>query len=68
MYTEFTAQSVYHQQERELAERLERRRIAAERATAQLPGGRLELMARLARQARATRAVAGRTHPTPAAG
>ncbi|MET0449680.1 MAG: hypothetical protein ABW004_14790 [Aeromicrobium sp.] len=66
MFTDFTAQSTYNQQERELTARLERRRIAAERATAQLPGGRLELIARLARQARATRAVAG--HPTPAAG
>jgi hypothetical protein len=66
MYTDFTAQSDYQQQERELTERLERRRVAAERATAGLPGGRLELMARLARQARATRAVAH--HATPAAG
>ncbi|MCW2841545.1 MAG: hypothetical protein JWR55_3028 [Aeromicrobium sp.] len=66
MYTDFTAQSDIQQQERELTARLERRRIAAERATAQLPGGRLELIARLARQARATRPGAGR--PTPAAG
>lgn len=66
MFTDFTAQSTYQQQERELTARLERRRVAAERAAAQLPGGRLELIARLARQARATRAVAHR--PTPAAG
>jgi hypothetical protein len=63
MYTDFNAQSDYQQQERELAARLEHRRIAAERATQKLPGGRLELMARLARQARATRAVAHRAHP-----
>lgn len=66
MFTDFTAHSIHQQQERELAERLERRRVAAERAAAQLPGGRLELIARLARQTRATRRVAGR--PTPAAG
>jgi hypothetical protein len=66
MYTDFTAQSDYQQQERELAARLERRRLAAERATDQLPGGRLELMARLARQARAARTAGPRA--TPAAG
>jgi hypothetical protein len=60
MYTDFTAQSDIQQQERELTARLERRRVAAERAAAQLPGGRLELIARLARQARATRCVGGR--------
>lgn len=59
MYTELTAMSNYHQQEIELAERLERRRIAAERATAKLPGGRLELIARLARQSRRPRHATG---------
>lgn len=59
MYTDFYAMSDYHQHERELAERLERRRLVAERVTAKLPGGRLELIARLARESRKRRGVAG---------
>ena len=68
MYTDFIAQSDFQQHEHELANRLEQRRQAAERAVAELPGGRLELIARFAREARAKRPsrVAGR--PTPAAG
>lgn len=61
MYTELIAMSSYQQHERELAERLERRRVAAERATAKLPGGRLELIARLARESRRPRASRGVT-------
>lgn len=63
MYTDFNAMSDYQQHERELAERLERRRVAAERATAKLPGGRLELIARLARDSRRRRVVAGGVTP-----
>lgn len=59
MYTDFNAMSDYQQHERELAERLERRRVAAERATAKLRGGRLELIARLARESRRPRGVTG---------
>jgi len=60
MYTDFIAQSESHQQERELTERLERRRVAAERAVQEHGGERLALIAHLARQARATRTVAAR--------
>jgi hypothetical protein len=69
MYTDYIAQSDHQQHEHELAQRLERRRVAAERAVADLPGGRLELIARFAREARIKRAsspVGGRA--TPAAG
>lgn len=59
MYTDFNALSDYQQHERELTERLERRRVAAERATAKLPGGRLELIARLARASRERRNAPG---------
>ncbi|MCU1679104.1 MAG: hypothetical protein JWM93_3862 [Frankiales bacterium] len=53
MYTEFIAQSDYQQQERELTQRLERRRVAAERAVQQHGGERLALIAHLARKGRA---------------
>ncbi|MCW2787943.1 MAG: hypothetical protein JWQ91_1407 [Aeromicrobium sp.] len=59
MYNDFIAQVDTQQHERELTERLERRRIAAEHAV-QEHGGRLAFVAHLARQARATRAVATR--------
>lgn len=65
MFTDFTALSDYQQHERELTERLERRRIAAERATAKLLGGRLELIAKLAKESRRPRSVRG---GAPAAG
>ena len=68
MYTDFIAQSDFHQHEHELADRLERRRRAAERAVADLPGGRLELIARFAREARAKRPSRITGRPTPAAG
>ena len=52
MITEFTAQSIAQQQERELVRTLERRRVAAERAVAQHGGQRLALIAHLAREGR----------------
>ncbi len=52
MFTEFTTQPQVEQQERELALRLERRRIAAERAVQEHGGERLAVIAHLARQAR----------------
>ena len=64
MITEFTAQTIAQQQERELVRTLERRRVAAERAVAQHGGERLALIAHLARESRrrgrgAARPVAG---------
>ena len=64
MYTEFAAQVEAQQHERELTERLERRRVEAERAVQEHGGERLAVIAFLARQTRAGRGVAGR--PTPA--
>ncbi|MDR7086515.1 hypothetical protein J2X11_001354 [Aeromicrobium panaciterrae] len=61
MITEYIAQQEIHNRERELVTKVERRRVAAERAAAKnFNGDRLALMAHIARQARATRAVA---HP-----
>lgn len=60
MLTEFTAQTQVHHHEQELTERLERRRVAAERAVAEHGGERLALIAFLARQARAPRRTASR--------
>ena len=63
MITEFTAQSIAHQQEHELVRTLERRRLAAERAVNQHGGERLALIAHLARESRKARAaVAGHLH------
>lgn len=60
MINEFTSQVETQQAERELTQRLERRRVAAERAVQEHGGERLALIAHLARQARATRHVAAR--------
>ena len=61
MITEYIAQQEIQNRERELVAKVERRRVAAERvATERFNGDRLALMAHIARQARATRAVA---HP-----
>jgi hypothetical protein len=61
MITDYIAQVDNQQHERELVETLERRRVVAERVTAdRFNGDRLALMAHLARTARATRAVAAR--------
>jgi hypothetical protein len=54
MYNDFIAQVDAQQHERELSERLEERRLAAERAV-QEHGSRLALIAHLARQSRAPR-------------
>ncbi|TGN32569.1 hypothetical protein [Aeromicrobium chenweiae] len=62
MYTDFIAQVAIQQHENELTERLERRRVAAERAVVEHGGERLAVIAHLARQARATRAAAGNPH------
>ncbi len=52
-----------HNRERELVTNAERRRVAAERVAAEkFNGDRLALMAHIARQARATRAVAHPAH------
>lgn len=56
MITEYTAQSIVQQQERELTRTLERRRLAAERAVNAHGGDRLALIAHLARESRASRA------------
>jgi hypothetical protein len=64
MFTEYTAQSLAQQQERELAQKLERRRVAAERALEQHGGERLALIAHLAREGRRAR----RATPRPIAG
>lgn len=58
MITDFTAQVTFHQQDRELADSVERRRAIAERAVRNHGGDRMALIAHLARSARATRAVA----------
>jgi len=60
MITDYTAQVQFHQHEAELVQKVERRRIAAARATERFDGDRLALIAHLARTARATRAVAAR--------
>ncbi|WP_332663286.1 hypothetical protein [Aeromicrobium sp.] len=61
MITDYIAQVDNQQHERELVERLERRRAAAERVAAErFNGDRLALIAHLARTARATRVVAAR--------
>jgi len=61
MITEFIAQVDIQQHERELTRSLERRRAVAERVAARrFDGDRLAMIAYLARQARATRAVAAR--------
>ncbi len=63
MITEYIAQQEIHNRERELAIKVERRRVAAERVVAEkFNGDRLALMAHIARQARATRAVAHPAH------
>lgn len=59
MYDDFTTQIQYQQRERELTERLEHRRVAAERAT-QEHGSRLAVIAFLARERRAGRGVPAR--------
>ena len=61
MITDYIAQVDYQQHERELTDRIERRRLAGERAAARFEGGRLELLARMARTARATRGATTRT-------
>lgn len=58
LITDYTATTEYHQHETELAERVERRRVTAERAVERFGGERLALIAYLARSGRATRAVA----------
>lgn len=60
MINDFTSQVQTQQAERELTQRLERRRIAAERAVQEHGGERLALIAHLARQTRATRQVSAR--------
>jgi hypothetical protein len=60
MITEFTAQSIVHQQEHELVRTLERRRLAAERAVNEHGGERLALIAHLARESREVGAQAAR--------
>lgn len=62
MISEFIAQQEIHNRERELAITVERRRVAAERAAEQFNGDRLALMAHIARQARAARAVVHPAH------
>lgn len=59
MWNDFIAQIDQQQHERELVERLERRRIAAERAV-QEHGSRLAVVAQLAREARGRRVGAAR--------
>jgi hypothetical protein len=61
MIDEFSAQIQSQQYERELTERLERRRIAAERSVQEHGGSRLAVIAYLARQARVGRS--GSVHP-----
>lgn len=62
MYNDFIAQVDAEQQERELTDRLEQRRIAAERAV-QDHGSRLALIAHLARESRAPRSRGLTAHP-----
>lgn len=64
MFTELIAQADAQQQERELTQRLERRRIAADRAVEQHGGERLAVIAALAREARR----AGRARRSGSAG
>ena len=61
MINEHIAQLEAQQYERELAGRLERRRIAAERAVREHGGERLAVIAHLARQARRSPRAVGRT-------
>lgn len=56
MINEFAVQFEIQQHERELTERIEHRRVAAERLAQQHGGSRLAVMARRARQARVSRA------------
>jgi hypothetical protein len=56
MITDFMAQTQSAQHELELTQRLERRRLAAERAASQFGGDRLALIAHLAKVGRARRA------------
>jgi hypothetical protein len=61
MINDYIAQVESHQNERELSARLERRRIAAERAVQNHGGSHLAVIAYLARQARAGHT--GTAHP-----
>jgi hypothetical protein len=54
MYNDFTTQLEHQQREHELTERLERRRVAAERMV-QEHGSPLAVIAHLAREGRASR-------------
>lgn len=63
MITEYTAQSIAQQQERELVRTLERRRVAADRAVAQHGGQRLALIAHLAREGRRHKGAAAPARP-----
>ena len=63
MINDYIAQQEAHSRERETVTNAERRRVAAERAAAEnFNGDRLALMAHIARQVRATRAVAHPAH------
>ena len=57
MNTDYMTQVEHRRHEAELAETLERRRVAAERDAMRFDGDRLALMAHVARAARATRVV-----------
>lgn len=59
MINDYVAQVTAQQRERELVQKVEQRRLAGERAAARLGGGRLELIARMARRSRATRSPQG---------
>lgn len=59
MINEFAVQAEVQQHERELTERIERRRIATERVAEERGASRLAVMARRARLARVGRSVAG---------
>nr|MCW2727957.1 hypothetical protein [Aeromicrobium sp.] len=61
MINDYTFQIESQQHERELTERLERRRLAAERAVTEHGGSRLAVIAHLARQARGGHSAAA--HP-----
>ncbi len=61
MITDFIAQQESQHREYEVVQTAERRRVAAERAAAEhFNGDRLALMAHIARQVRATRAIAAK--------
>lgn len=60
MFNDYLAQTEIQQHERELAETLEHRRVAAERDAMQFGGDRLALIAHLARAARTTRVAPAR--------